>query len=94
MQEFLRSTPAQAVIWVTLLLFVIAVGLYVVQRVRGVGESEAPSPNDLLTGFRDMQDGGRLSSDEFRQIKTILGRKLQDGTESDAPESGDSEGDD
>jgi hypothetical protein len=89
MQEFLRSSPAQAVIWVTVLLFVCALGIYLVQRLRDGGEPQAPSANDLLTGFREMQDEGELSTDEFRQIKTVLGRKLQS-----APESGDSEGDD
>ena len=89
MQEFLRSTPVQAVIWVTVLLALSAVGIYVIQRLRRFGSQSSPSANELLNGFRTMHDGGKLSPTEFRQVKTVLGQSLQQDVKSD-----DTEGDD
>lgn len=88
-EEFLRSTPVQAVIWVTILLALSAVGAYVIQRLRQSGSQSTPSANELLTNFRTMHDGGKLSPTEFRQVKTVLGQSLQEEVKSD-----DTEGDD
>ena len=78
MLEFLRSTPAQAVIWVAVLSVLCVVGVYLIRFFReGAGEDPASS-SDLLTGFRELHDGGGLSRQEFQRIKTVLGPKLQD----------------
>jgi hypothetical protein len=78
MAEFLRSTPAQVVIWVAVLLMVAAFGVYFALLVRNRGgQSGAPS-SDMLADFRDLHDRGGLSETEFKKIKSVLGEKLQD----------------
>ena len=77
MLEFLRSTPAQAVIWVTVLIVLCMVAVYVVKWFRNRHDSGQPRPSEWLTGFREMSEQGGLTPDEFRQIKSVLGTKLQ-----------------
>ncbi len=78
MWEFLRTTPAQAVIWVTVLLVLAAVGIYIVFHFRRGKAERNISANEMLTGFRQLHDGGELTPNEFRKIKSVLGTKLQD----------------
>jgi hypothetical protein len=77
MQDFLRSTPAQATIWGTALIVLCLVGVFVVKRFRDRTSSEGPSPSDLLSEFRELREGGDITPQEFRQIKAVLGTKLQ-----------------
>jgi hypothetical protein len=77
MKEFLLTTPAQAVIWTTVLLLLVAVGGYVVGSFRGRDDQDHPSANELLTKFRDLHHQGDIDDSEFRTIKTVLGAKLQ-----------------
>jgi uncharacterized membrane protein len=77
MLEFLRSTPAQGTIWVTVLIAICVAGVYVVKRFRERADSGEPTASDLLTEFREMREGGEITPQEFRQIKSVLGTKLQ-----------------
>lgn len=87
MSEFLRSTPAQAVIWATVLLILVAVGVYVIQLFRnGMGENQATA-NELLTKFRGLHEDGAIDPTEFRRIKAVLGDRLNEEFEG-AEESG------
>lgn len=78
MVEFLQSTAAQAVLWVTALLVLCAIGAYVVMRFRDRSGDRRTSSSELLTGFRDLHDEGDISRGEFQKIKTVLGHKLQE----------------
>lgn len=78
MAEFLRSTPAQAIIWVSVLVAISAVGVYLVLRFRESVRQDKKSSSDLLTDFRDLHDRGGLSQAEYKQIKSVLGGKLQE----------------
>jgi hypothetical protein len=87
MREFLQSTPAQAVIWVAVLLTIGCVGVYVIKQIRQWGDTNSEiSPNELLTRFRGMQDEGDISQSEFKRIKSVLGEKLQHELESNDAE--------
>jgi hypothetical protein len=89
MWDFLRTTPAQAVIWVAVLLILVTMGIYVVRFVRSRGEIEGPSASGILTDFRGLQDGGHISQNEFKKIKSVLGDKLKAELNSeDAGETG------
>ena len=77
MKQFLLSTPAQLVIWLTALAVLVAIGGFVVGRLRGRADDERQTANDLLTNFRDLHDQGDIDAAEFRNIKTVLGVKLQ-----------------
>lgn len=92
MLEFLRSTPAQAIIWVTVLIVLCTVAAYVVKRFRNRADSDDASASELLTGFRDMSEHGGITPEEFRQIKAVLRAELQRKLEAKV-ESEDTEGD-
>ena len=77
MKQFLLSTPAQVVIWLTVLVILVAIGGYIVGRFRGRSVQERLSANDMLTNFREMHHRGDIADTEFRNIKTVLGTKLQ-----------------
>jgi hypothetical protein len=103
MLDFLRSTPAQVVIWITVLSVVCTIGVYVIKRFREQGTEGRASASDLLTRFREMQDGGQISDIEFRKIRSVLGPRIQDqdqdkkfpakSPQEKTPESKDAEGD-
>jgi hypothetical protein len=78
MAEFLRSTPAQAIIWMAVLAAISVVAIYFVLGFRGWQRDDTKSASDLLTEFRDLHDSGGLSQAEFKKIKSVLGEKLQD----------------
>ncbi|MCU0736104.1 MAG: hypothetical protein MUF20_11390 [Methylotetracoccus sp.] len=78
MAEFLRSTPAQVVIWTAVLAAISVVAVYLVLAFRGLQRDDGKSASDLLTEFRDLHDSGGLSQAEFKKIKSVLGEKLQD----------------
>jgi uncharacterized membrane protein len=89
MQEFLRSTPAQAVIWVAVLSIVSCIAIYVVKRIREDNEADdEATSNQMLTRFRGMHDDGEITQTEFKRIKSVLGGRLQQELDSN-----DSEGD-
>ena len=77
MLDFLRSTPAQATIWGTVLIMLCLIGVFVVKRFRDRVDREGPSPSDLLSEFRGLREDGEITPQEFRQIKAVLGTKLQ-----------------
>ena len=48
-----------------------------VGRFRGRAGEVQQSANDLLTNFRELHHRGDIADTEFRNIKTVLGVKLQ-----------------
>ncbi len=55
----------------------VAVGVYVVGRVRaGLREDDVPS-SELLTNFRELHAQGVLSDEEYRTIRATLSARMQ-----------------
>ena len=78
MKQFLLSTPAQLMIWLSVLAILVAIGGFIVGRFRDRSDDERQSANALLSNFREMHDQGDIAPVEFRNIKTVLGVKLQE----------------
>lgn len=78
MLEFLGTPFAKAVESVAVLMILMAVGFYLVQRFRDRTDEDRQTASDLLTNFREMRHEGDISESEFRTIKTVLGHKLQE----------------
>ena len=78
MQEFLSTTTAKAVLWISVLMVIMAVGYYLVRRFRDRIDDDRRTASDLLTNFREMRHEGDISETEFRTIKTVLGQKLHE----------------
>jgi|CXWL01.1.fsa_nt_gi uncharacterized membrane protein len=81
MKDFLLTTPAQLVIWATVLLVLMAVGWYVVGRFRGNADDDRLTANELLTNFQELHLQGDINDAEYRTIKTALGAKLREELE-------------
>ena len=77
MKQFLMSTPAQMMIWLSVLAILVVIGGYMVGRFRGRADDVRQSANQLLTNFRELHHRGDIADTEFRNIKTVLGVKLQ-----------------
>src|SRR5688572_33292197 len=77
MKQFLLSTPAQLVIWLSVLAVLVAIGGFIVGRLRGRSGDERQTANELLSNFREMHEQGGIDPAEFRNIKTVLGVRLQ-----------------
>ena len=77
-QEFLNSTQAQVVTGLTILLVLLVVAYYIVQRFRDQSDDDQPGANEMLTNFREMREQGDISEFEFRRLKTVLGDQLKE----------------
>jgi len=77
MQELLATPTAKAVLWVAVLLIMMAIGYYVARRFRDRIDDDRQTASDLLTNFREIHHEGDISEMEFRTIKTVLERQLQ-----------------
>ena len=56
----------------------VAVGVYVVGRVRAGLREDAVGSSDLITNFRELHAQGELSDEEYRTIKAMLSARLQE----------------
>ena len=54
-----------------------ALGIWIMSRFRGTKDDDQPGASELLSKFRDLHEQGELSDQEFRNIKTLLSKKLQ-----------------
>jgi len=77
MAEFLGSPLASVVLMLALLAAVVAVGVYVIGKVRTSMRRQEPGASEWLTKFQDLHSQGELSDEEFRTIKGMLAERLQ-----------------
>ena len=75
---FLNTPTANLIIGLALLAALIAVGVYLIKKVRGPEDEETPTASSLLTNFRELHAQGDLSDEEYRTIKSVLAEQLQD----------------
>jgi len=61
----------------TLLAMIIAVGVYVIGKVRASMRTSEPGASEWMTKFREMHLQGELSDEEFRTIKAMLAERLE-----------------
>lgn len=76
MAEFVDSFGAQVVLWSTALAVILAVGAYLIGKVRAMRRTEPPT-SEHLTNFRELHSRGQLSDEEFKSIKGLLAQRLQ-----------------
>jgi uncharacterized membrane protein len=55
----------------------VAVGVYVVGRVRAGTRSTDPKASEWITKFKDLHSQGELTDQEYRTIKAMLADRLQ-----------------
>ena len=86
MNAFLKTPQAQLVIWVSLVLIVTIIAVYLLRNWRDRVKHE-DTTSDQLTKFRELHQRGVLDEVEFRTIKTALSEKLVDELKSDGEDS-------
>lgn len=84
MFDFLSSPVAQVVLVLAAFAALLAVGVYLVGKVRPTGTPAALSASELLANFRELYEQGELTDAEFRTIKS----KLQDRLQQELKDSG------
>ncbi len=78
MGEILASPAAELVIWAAVLAALVAVGIYVIGKVREKNQEADRPASGLLTKFRELHSRGGLSDVEYRTIKSVLAEQIQD----------------
>jgi len=75
--EFLSSPVASIVFLLALTATLLAVGAYVIGKVRAGFRQREPKSSEWLTNFQEMHAQGELNDEEFHTIKAMLAAKLQ-----------------
>ncbi len=55
----------------------IAIGVYIIGKVRGEVTDNTPESSNLMSKFQDLHSQGELSDEEYRTIKGKLAEQLQ-----------------
>jgi hypothetical protein len=76
MAEFLTTPTAYVVLLLAALGVLVALGVYVIGKVRQDVTQDAPGASELLSKFRDLHSQGGLSDKEYRTIKAMLAERL------------------
>ena len=83
MGKWLSIPGADIVIWLAVLAVVLAIGCYVIGKIRAESVQQEPEASEMLSKFRDLYSRGDLSETEFRTIRTTLAARLQDELKDD-----------
>lgn len=74
----IATTPyGKLVVGISLILFFIATGWYLLERLRDGNANDRPAASDLLTNLPQLRGEGAVSEEEYRTIKTALEDRLQ-----------------
>jgi uncharacterized membrane protein len=72
MTEFWRESFVSMVLLAAVTAMLIAVGIYVISRVRQQTHDQEPQASQLITKFQELHAKGELSDQEYRTIKAVL----------------------
>jgi hypothetical protein len=72
------ETWSEIVIWVAAGAALVAVGFYLVGKLRGAFRQSERESGILLDNFRELHSRGELSDEEYRTIKAKLASQLRD----------------
>ena len=78
MERFWQAGPEWIVLWIAVLAVLMAIGYYVIEKIRPKPAQKEPQASQWLSKFRELHSQGELSDEEFRTIKTHLAAQLQD----------------
>lgn len=78
LNDFWATKEVQIIVNVTMLAIFVAVGFYLINRIRGRFRQSDEGSSFLLDNFRDLHSGGQLSDEEYRNIKSKLAAQLRD----------------
>lgn len=76
--RLLDAGAEELIIWTAVVAALLAVGIYLIGKVRSASVQHEPTASELISKFRESHSRGELSDEEFRTIKTTLGARLQE----------------
>ncbi len=76
--KIFKDPWAELVLWGTVGAIALAVGAYVIGKIRAEPTQQEPDASELMSKFRDLHSEGKLTDAEFRTIKTALAARLQE----------------
>lgn len=77
MNGFWQNASVQLVVWGAVGAVLVAIGIYVISKVRASFRDDTSPTSRLVNDFRDLHARGELSDQEFRTIKTMLAARMQ-----------------
>jgi hypothetical protein len=84
MSELLGDSAGQFVLALAGLASLLAVGFYLIGKVRHDVKAKSASPHEHLANFREIHFEGGLSDEEYRTIKAMLAEPLKQELKADA----------
>lgn len=78
LNDFWTMKEVRLVVNLAALALFVAVGFYLINRIRGRFRQSDGGSSFLLDNFRDLHSGGQLSDEEYRNIKSKLAAQLRD----------------
>ena len=78
MPDFWQSSATSIVLLAALAGTLIAVGIYVISKVRQETFPKEPPTSQWMTNFQELHAKGELSDQEYRTIKAVLTERFQD----------------
>jgi uncharacterized membrane protein len=87
MGEILGDRVVQFVLALAGLAALVAVGVYLIGRIRKELTAQTNSANEHLSNFREMHSQGGLSDEEYRTIKAMLAEPLKQQMETDGKQN-------
>jgi uncharacterized membrane protein len=86
MLQLFEAEAEELVLWIAGLAVLLAVAIYVIERVRATPAQHEPTASELLAKCRESHSRGELSDEEFRTIRTKLGSRLREELKDDGEE--------
>jgi uncharacterized membrane protein len=83
MQPLVDAEAEELVLWIAGLAVLLAVVIYVIDKLRATPVQHEPTASQLLSKFRESHSRGELSDEEFRTIKTTLEARLREELKDD-----------
>lgn len=78
MWSILQTPEARYVLMAAVLFIVLAIGLYLIRKVRPGAAQQFSGTSELITNFRELYAQGKLSEEEYRTIKAKLAGGLEE----------------
>ena len=76
MPQASAQTLIQVMLWMSVLIGLVIVGVLVVQRFRGSAARSGSSASELISNFQEMHSRGDITDADYRKIKSVLGDQL------------------
>ncbi len=78
MSDLLEIPGARYVMLGAGLIILIVIGVYLIRKVHPSAEEQLSGSSELITNFRELHSGGKLSEEEYRTIKSKLAGSLDE----------------